>query len=260
MADWYYDNNGSRTGPVALDKAVSLLKSGSLSPDTLVWTEAFGSGWRKIADVPEFNEGGQPPPLPVSQLNDTWIWCLAAVPLAGYFIETSMAEGGIIVPQEVAFVGYIIANVFLAYRDEAAIKASGRTPTSAFLAAVIVPAYLYMRNRRVGRNQIPLLAWFASFAFSLYAAAGFTMPYLGLGAPTCTSPTSIAQVKDLFPQLPINVLNMAAQDVINIGDDGVSGIKRSCTAEVVTSAGATIPVQFTIEDRSDGYYYYLTLR
>lgn len=44
MAEWYYANNGVEQGPIAREDFAALVRSGTVGPDTLVWTNTL-SQW-----------------------------------------------------------------------------------------------------------------------------------------------------------------------------------------------------------------------
>jgi hypothetical protein len=48
--DWYYDSNGTATGPVTELDLQQLIADGRLTADTLVWTESLGE-WTSARDV-----------------------------------------------------------------------------------------------------------------------------------------------------------------------------------------------------------------
>ena len=64
---WYYAINGQQWGPIAEDTLLELLRSGKLSPDTLVWKQGM-TDWKPYLMVPEFQSCGAltsaPPNVP----------------------------------------------------------------------------------------------------------------------------------------------------------------------------------------------------
>jgi len=54
VADWFYDKQGQQQGPVDAGALGELVRSGTLSPDTLVWKEGMGD-WQPYRTVAELN-------------------------------------------------------------------------------------------------------------------------------------------------------------------------------------------------------------
>ena len=50
MRNWHYAVNGEKKGPVSEDEIISLIDSGELNSETLVWTEEF-TEWKKLSGV-----------------------------------------------------------------------------------------------------------------------------------------------------------------------------------------------------------------
>jgi hypothetical protein len=259
MTDWHYSDNGGKIGPVTTDELKFMFQRGKISPDTLVWNGSFGADWRKFSEVSDLYGSDTPPPLPVAQINEFWLWVLALVPLLGFLGEVAFLEGlnphwGLIA------LAYLGINCFLIRKDENSIRSSGRTwRLSGVWTGFLVPVYLFGRNRRLQKNQLPLVVWLAALFLPYFVQNGFTMPYLGLGAPGCSSSTSIEKVKEIFPDLPVNFAKLPALEVKNISETGKAGGKTNCRADIITNNGAAFPATFTIEERSDGYYYWLQL-
>ncbi|MFT8484324.1 MAG: DUF4339 domain-containing protein, partial [Gluconobacter cerinus] len=42
---WFYEEHGSRKGPLSEDGMRALISTGSIEHSTLCWTEAFGAEW-----------------------------------------------------------------------------------------------------------------------------------------------------------------------------------------------------------------------
>ncbi len=59
MSTWHYMKNGAQNGPVTVDEVRSLLTSGGLNSDALVWREGL-AGWVPANTLPEFSGAAQP--------------------------------------------------------------------------------------------------------------------------------------------------------------------------------------------------------
>ncbi len=65
MSTWHYMKNGAQTGPVTVDEIRSLLSSGALNSDALVWREGL-AGWVPANSLSEFSGVGQPAAAPAA--------------------------------------------------------------------------------------------------------------------------------------------------------------------------------------------------
>lgn len=71
--NWYYSTGGDPVGPHSEDDIETLLQSGALSADTLVWRKGLAQ-WTALADTEEFAhllDNAPPPPVPPARLEAT---------------------------------------------------------------------------------------------------------------------------------------------------------------------------------------------
>ena len=60
--EWFYESDGQSTGPVTAETLRELLRNNAIHPGCRVWQKEFGATWRRVAEVPEFqNETGAMP-------------------------------------------------------------------------------------------------------------------------------------------------------------------------------------------------------
>jgi len=85
MIGWYYGQDGSQHGPVTEQTLRGKLRTGELSPDTLVWRTGL-ENWAKASTFPELNPTGAPAnpyaaptanPLPDGELPFDALVCLS---------------------------------------------------------------------------------------------------------------------------------------------------------------------------------------
>ena len=60
---WFFASNGQQQGPIPEVQFRDLIARGSVTPDTLVWSEGM-AGWQKAGDVPGLMGGARPPAMP----------------------------------------------------------------------------------------------------------------------------------------------------------------------------------------------------
>ena len=163
-ADWFCLLDGAKKGPYTESQVVDLLKSGSITGETLVWRSGF-EDWKKLADT-ELHMQLQDvvPPVPSSAISDKWLWCLATVPLfVSWIVEAAFPESG-----KAGMIVCIILNCIFLCLDVELLKKGGRQAESwLWLGLLIVPLYLGVRANRTNKNWLPLIAWIVLMAFDL---------------------------------------------------------------------------------------------
>jgi hypothetical protein len=60
---WFFASNGQQQGPVPEAQLRDLIARGSITPDTLVWSEGM-AGWQKAGEIPGLTSGARPPAMP----------------------------------------------------------------------------------------------------------------------------------------------------------------------------------------------------
>jgi hypothetical protein len=248
---------------VSLQDLKALFDNGAIYEDTLVWSVARGGDWAKYSDTFRDNGAASAPPIPSSQITDLWVWCIAAVPILGAVIEAWVAASSKLPLNPLVIIAaYAATNGALAMLDTSAIRKSGRNDRSiSALAFVLVPAYLFVRAKRLGRSQITLATWVLAIAASIYLPSDTILSYtnFSFSLPSCSSGTSVAQIKAIFPDIPVNLGKLPALEVQDIKTSSNTETLNSCTATVLTAGQTRIPISYTIEERNGQYYYYVQI-
>ena len=60
---WFFASNGQQQGPVPEAQFRDLIARGSVTPDTLVWSEGM-AGWQRAGEIPGLMSGARPPAMP----------------------------------------------------------------------------------------------------------------------------------------------------------------------------------------------------
>jgi hypothetical protein len=60
---WFFASNGQQQGPVPETQFRDSIARGSVTPDTLVWTEGM-AGWQRAGEIPGLMSGPRPPAMP----------------------------------------------------------------------------------------------------------------------------------------------------------------------------------------------------
>ena len=198
MTEWYYEQAGSRRGPMDEAAMLAAYQSGNVGENTLVWNKEFGADWRKMRDSGLLMvEDIGPPRLPPSHVNNNWAWLIALIPLVGYASERLFA--GI---DPVAYElydsskssSYVYAAIYigLCLIDSKAIESSGYNLKHVRLVrwVWIIPLYLYKRAKALGQKQYILIIWIFSFTASMiiqYPNLLSISTYFSSSIPSCSS-------------------------------------------------------------------------
>ena len=259
MATWHYTAKSTSFGPVSAEDIRALYAAGKINDNTLLWNGSDRTEWTRYIEVPEFR-GGSAPPIPASAVSDIWIWILVAVPIVGTIAEAWLANsyGFTLKPMETIIL-YSIVNCTLAYFDSEIVKKSGRSTN--FGWAILVPIYLYMRSKRVGKPQHSLLVYVFTFVATIFLASGnFRVPFqFAASLPTCNDTASIDQIKEMFPRIPLNLANIPALDLKDIKTVSSSDDLVSCRATVIARGGTEMNVTYTITPQDGQFMYALNL-
>lgn len=62
MSNWFFASNGQQQGPFPEAQFRDLIARGTVTPQTLVWSEGM-AGWLKAGEVPGLMSAGGPPPM-----------------------------------------------------------------------------------------------------------------------------------------------------------------------------------------------------
>ncbi len=184
---WYYASNGESSGPFSYEEMREFIKSKTVNSETKVWN---GEGdWKKAAET-ELKEIMRnenqltPPPLPASEVSNTFIWIVALIPIIGMFVEVAI--------EKEIFLGYLITNVLFCFLDERKLaKAGHKTPDSWLV--LIIPVYLWQRAAMLKQKKSYFWIWIIGFVFSFLAEIGLGV--IKLEEQACRELTSIIQTE-----------------------------------------------------------------
>ena len=161
MTEWFYEKNGKRLGPFSTPDMLSFHSAGDIHDNTLVWTKAFAGEWRpySTSEIAADNNDG-PPLLPAANVNSTFAWIFALVPLIELFIERLLTNSVANYRSDIGVAIIVSATTYgiLGYLDARQIERSGRNKKSVSLKWFIwlAPAYLFQRARALGQKQLLL--------------------------------------------------------------------------------------------------------
>lgn len=151
---WFYDDGGSRKGPLSDGEMKDLVRANKIGYGTSVWRNGLAD-WMPC-EQSELKEtlASVPPPLKRGAILDFWLWLLAISPLGWLLIDTTEVSGWFVL-------GWIV-NITLCALDARQIKAAGY-PAPIMWWSLLIPGYLFKRSRLVRGNQAPLIVWLVLF-------------------------------------------------------------------------------------------------
>lgn len=174
---WFYEEKGERKGGIKEDEIISMIKSGKLSSDTLIWKKGFPN-WLTIqnSSLKEHIDDSLPPPLKGEHVNNTVIWFLAFAPIIGYLLEwiiAGMVYGNEWQAEQAVSSGNffyvtLILNIGLSLLDEKKLKSAGHNTTKYRGWVWLVPVYLFQRAKNLNHNMSYFSVWIISFLLVIF--------------------------------------------------------------------------------------------
>ncbi len=155
-ADWFYVDRGGRHGPEELPGIRTMVATGRINRDTLVWREGMPN-WvpastSELAPLFSVAQAG-PPRLMGEAVNNTWVWVVAFAPYAAALLP---------------FVLAVILNAGLCLADVQQLKKAGHdTKGMGLMAFLLVPVYLFVRASRLQQSPWYAVVWLVNFLLSL---------------------------------------------------------------------------------------------
>ncbi|MFT8489449.1 MAG: DUF4339 domain-containing protein [Gluconobacter oxydans] len=155
---WFYEEHGTRKGPVSADGMKALVTEGIIGHSTLCWTESFGGEWHPAGSCvfwPPQPEG-VPPALPASLISNRWLWLSLIGPFFGS-MAIGILEGFGLIPEFASNIGTMVVSVGIFYcaliMDRRSLLAAGFRPGT-ILWILLPPLYFWRRIQIVGHGML----------------------------------------------------------------------------------------------------------
>lgn len=261
-ANWFYEKDRQRLGPVSEGEIRNFIRSGTLNGDNLVWTDSFGADWRAIRFTDLMEKTSGPPPLPTTHVDNTFAWVLAMVPLIGVVIELIVSQRTVI-PVWAIIAGYAITYLILVQIDVRRIKSSGNavdtTPFENWW--LLVPVYLYKRATALKHARTYFWAWWGALVLGMVIGGDAKSlfdkdTYWGAGLPACDSNYMKTQTQQIFREIPLmKARGIVALEVKNAKQVSGNTKQKKCTATFVTSVGTDLQGTYTITMQENDQFY-----
>lgn len=159
----YFYEGTEKKGPFKYTEMVEFVQQGKILRETLVWISGSAE-WVTAEKSPLAQALGEVMPLaPISAISEKWIWALATYSVLIAIILENIALAlrmSVDTAQLFVFVGAFVNNAIFLARDVEAVKQSGRDVASwLYIGIVLVPIYLYVREKHTNKNYMPLVVW-----------------------------------------------------------------------------------------------------
>jgi hypothetical protein len=178
MKEWYYSFNGRQVGPLHDEQIIKLIENGTIKPETNVWNN-YEDLWKNAieTELSSYFQNNQlppppdslqnpnylpPPPLPGTDVDNTFVWLVVIVPVLGGIIEFAVGQSLIWV--------YWILNTILLSFDQMKLKNAGYKAPN-FWLIIIIPVYLWRRSTILRQKRSYFWTWIFIFIFSIILAA-----------------------------------------------------------------------------------------
>jgi len=157
---WYYAANGKRMGPVSPNDLQKMYKSEMLSSSSKVWKSGMPD-WVELGQTNVIDIENTPPPLVGNDINNTYAWALAIVPIVLAFITNQITK-------DISLLTLVILllTVMIWILDKAALKKAGYKSSGwMYTVLLLTPLYLFIRAHRTGKKYGYAICWCVLFAF-----------------------------------------------------------------------------------------------
>jgi hypothetical protein len=152
QAQWFYEDNGSRVGPISEETIKALLQDKKIGHNTLVWRPGL-DGWIALETSDLQGElAATPPPLRKENISDLWVGFLAGSPL--FWMVTPYGY------ERTVFVVLWLLSIFLCAMEIRKIRLAGYKAPSIWWS-FFVPGYLFVRSQKLQVHYVPLIVWLA---------------------------------------------------------------------------------------------------
>lgn len=235
MSNWYYVNKGNREGPFDLQAMSELVGQKKITPQTSVWPgegEWVAAGESPLSALFISGESLEPsvPPIPVSLVDNRFVWGVVAVPFIGGLAEYLVGHDLIWL--------YILLNIGLCVLDERRLKAAGHPAPESFWT-VLIPVYLWKRADLLKQKKHYVWGWIAATVLASAMTWGANQ--------TDIEDTACQTVTDIIHN---QLHESAVCKAVNI-DSKVSDGFYKATATLNNGNDLAI----TVEERDDGQIY-----
>ena len=144
---WYYYKDGERLGPVAAKEIEALLRTGQMDRKMLVWKSGMPD-WLPLHQTPLYTLALTVlPPVPLKAASDKYAWTIAFIPLCQFCLSLAGAStsAGVIVTA-------VLTLLFWVLDMQEMDKTNNKVGLWPVLGLIFMPAYLFVRGRKVGRK------------------------------------------------------------------------------------------------------------
>lgn len=173
LLEWYYFINDERIGPVSGSELLRLYRTNKIYISTKVWKAGLFE-WIEFSNTELINKENNPPPISGKDINNTFVWILAFVPIIGIVIEY-LISGATGIAITSLWIVSVLLNSILCVVDERKLKKAGCATKELLLwAIVLVPVYLFRRAHLLKHKYTYPAVWCVTFAIMLFVPSLIT--------------------------------------------------------------------------------------
>jgi len=202
-AIWYYENGGTRVGPVSEAQMATLLISGALTATSQVWKKGL-AGWTKLGDTELSTKisaserppalasvSEEPPALAGGPVNNTLVWIVAFMPLISALVAVYVAlrynvtQMSILIATGAAYITLCVVDGVLLR------KAGHDTFTYMFWGVIVPPVYLYKRAKNLLQSKSYFVCWLITTAVSVALSVALSAPPIAVWLSEVQAKTNV---------------------------------------------------------------------
>lgn len=167
QAEWHYEVDGVRTGPVTEDEIVGLIAVKKLDRGSFLWRKGLAD-WTAL-ETTSFHKhfSDTPPPLTGAAVSNNVVWWLAFAPLVGVLVA-GFLSGATDKDIDKFWWVTLVLNIALSVADEKKLKQAGHD-TGKMGPSFIVPVYLFKRAKILKQSNSYFIVWVVLFSLSLFS-------------------------------------------------------------------------------------------
>jgi len=188
--EWYFVSPSGRNGPVNREFIQKLAAAGQINPETLIWKTGMQDWIRfaKLDSVTEEPVSEEQQITPAKPCNLS-VWALALAPLWALIIQILATEARVSFTHKT--LDYysemwwivILINILASYMDSLnSIKSTNSEEKFGPWLFLLVPLYLYRREKLLSSNMLKLWVWIGSCAISVATLISLSMIYLKISS------------------------------------------------------------------------------
>lgn len=162
---WFYVIGSDKFGPVDLNEIKRLIKEGHITRETYVWNNQMRD-WTEACRVKKLSDelGIVSPSIPMKAVSSAYAWALATIPLLASYNAYMFTSNEYIITAIA-----IGLNILFFALDCRELNKAGKDPGNwIWTGLVLVPVYLFVRGKKMGKQYGYGITWVLLFIFTSF--------------------------------------------------------------------------------------------